>query len=433
MIKKRARKLRLVRIALPAATLVSGVAHAGGLTLYEVGTADVGLASAGYTARAQDASTVFTNPAGMTRLEGNQLTLGAQLLYADLKFSIDQGTSPALGSSDGGNPVGWFPGGGFFYSYSLSPDVKLGLAATGNFGLALKYDDGWVGRYYVQQATLIGMSILPSVAFRINDKLSLGASLNAMWGKFKDVVAVNNIVGQDGKLQLDDNTWGWGGNVGLLYEPAPGSRLGVTYNSQVKLDFNGPARWTDLAPGLEALLRSRGLLDANVNLGMTVPQGVNASFYQELDPRWALLGSVGWQQWSKFGRVDIGVDSSDPRSLTTQLNYKDTWHVAAGAQYRMASPWTLMFGVAYDSAFQDSNNIPAALPANAAWRFGIGAQKEESKTFNWGWSFEYAYGGNLDTNAVGSRPVAVGGRGDLVGSFNNAGSYFFAANFNWKR
>lgn len=97
--------------------------------LYEVGTADVGLASAGYTARAQDASTVLTNPAGMTRLDGSQATLGAQILYGDVGFTVGAGASPALGTGDGGMPIGWFPGGGAFFSYSVSPDLKLGLAA----------------------------------------------------------------------------------------------------------------------------------------------------------------------------------------------------------------------------------------------------------------------------------------------------------------
>src|SRR5262250_1440159 len=110
--------------------LVSGPAIAGGLSLYEVGTADVGLASAGYSARAQDASTVLTNPAGMTRLAGNEILLGAQVLYGDVKFSPGAGTSPLLGSGDGGYPIGWFPGGGAFISYSASPDLKLGLAIT---------------------------------------------------------------------------------------------------------------------------------------------------------------------------------------------------------------------------------------------------------------------------------------------------------------
>jgi long-chain fatty acid transport protein len=412
--------------------LAWNTACAGGISLYEVGTADVGLASAGYTARAQDASTVFTNPAGMTRLAGDQFTLGAQVLYGDVGFSIGQGTTPALGGNAGGNPVDWLPGGGLFYSHSVSPDFKVGLALTGNFGSVVKYDDGWVGRYRAQEGTLLGISILPSAAWRVNEHLSLGASLNAMVGKFENRVAVNNIVGSDGSLELDDNAWGFGANLGLLYEVNQGTRFGITYTSPVKLDFSAQPQWSDLGTGIRALPASRGLLDANVDLGVTVPQGVNVSFYHEIDPRWAVLGSVGWQQWSKFGEVAVGVDSNNPIGLTTRLDFKDTWHVAGGAQYKWSDKWLLNAGIAYDSGFQDNNAVALALPANAAWRFGIGAQKEESKTFNWGLSFEYLYGGSLHSNIAGSVPVALGGRGDVVGSFNNVAFYFLAANGSWK-
>jgi long-chain fatty acid transport protein len=374
---------------------------------------------------------VFTNPAGMTRLEGNQLALGAQLLYANLGFSIGEATSPALGSGDGGNPVGWFPGGGMFYSYSVSPDLKLGFPATGNFGLAEKFDTGWAGRYYVQDSTLIGISFLPSLAYRVSDKLSLGASLNAMLGILNQKVAVNNMVGPDGQLKIEAHKWGWGANLGLLYEPDALTRFGVTYSSQVKLDFSAPAEWSGLAPGTESLLASRGLLNANIEMGMTVPEGVNASFYTALDDRWALLGSVGWRQWSRFGKVDIGVDSNDPKSLTANANYKDTWHGAIGVQYQMSAAWLLNFGVAYDSAFQPSI-VPAALPVNSAWRLGAGAQKVQSGTSNWGMSAKYAYGGTLDVDSRSKAPVPLGGRGDLVGSYNNTGSLFLAGNFNWK-
>ena len=156
--------------------VVSGSAVAGGLLLYEVGTADVGLASAGYTARAQDASTVLTNPAGMTRLPGQQLLLGAQVLYGASGFSADSGTSPELGRDDGGNPIGWFPGGGMFYTQQLSPTVTAGFAATGNFGLAESYDSNWVGRYYLQESTLLGVSLLPSIAWQVSPEFSLGRS-----------------------------------------------------------------------------------------------------------------------------------------------------------------------------------------------------------------------------------------------------------------
>jgi len=420
--------------ALAGASLIPAApASAGGLLLYEVGTADVGLASAGYTARAQDASTVFTNPAGMTRLDGSQLTLGGQVLYGDVTFSIGPATSPELGSNDGGYPIGWFPGGGMFYSYSVSPDLKVGFAGTGNFGLALKYDDNWVGRYYVQSATLIGMSFLPSIAYRVSPELSLGGSLNVMYGYLKNQLAVNNLVGTDGQLSLNAHKWGVGANLGLLYQPSAATRFGFVWNSQVDLGFTAPTQFSNLSPALQKLLDDRGLLNTNLDLGIKVPQGVNASFFHQIDDQWAALGSVGWQQWSRFGDVEVTVNSNDPRSLTANLNFKDTWHVAGGAQYRPGGgPWLWNFGVAYDSEFQDSSNISPTLPANAAWRFGVGAQKDESKTFNWGWSVEYVYGGNLDVNKTGSVPVALGGRGNLVGSYDNSGVIFFAANFNWK-
>ena len=346
--------------------------------------------------------------------------------------AIGQGTSPGLGDGTGGNPVGWFPGGGAFYSYSVSPDLKLGFAATGNFGLALRYDSDWAGRYYIQEGTLVGMSLVPSVGYRVNKQWSVGASLNAMYAKLDDQVAVNNIVGADGRLEATDYQWGFGGTLGVLYEPSANTRFGFVWNSPIKLDFSAPPKFSGLSHVLETVIANRGLDSANLDLGMTVPQGVNASFFHQLDARWALLGSVGWQQWSKFGQVEIGIDSQNPVGLTKNLDFKDTWHIAVGAQYQLDSPWRLNFGVAYDSEFQDSSNVSPLLPANSAWRFGFGAQKQESKTFSWGLAAEYLYGGSLDVNKLSDTPVALGGRGDLVGSYQNVGIVFLAANFNWK-
>jgi long-chain fatty acid transport protein len=160
--------------------------------------------------------------------------------------------------------------------------------------------------------------------------------------------------------------------------------------------------------------------------------GTMGSVFHQLDDRWALLGSVGWQQWSKFGKSQVSVDSSNPVSLTTDLDYKDTWHVAGGAQYRLSDPWLLNFGVAYDSKFQSGPNSAVSIPANDAWRFGAGAQHRASKTFEWGVAAEYAYGGTLDVNNQSAAPVALGGRGNLVGSFNDAATWFLSANFNWR-
>jgi long-chain fatty acid transport protein len=141
---------------------------------------------------------------------------------------------------------------------------------------------------------------------------------------------------------------------------------------------------------------------------------------------------VGWQQWSRFGLLEIGIDSPDPVSLTHDLNFKDTWHAALGAQYQLDSPWRLDFGVAYDSEFQDNSKVSPLLPANSAWRFGFGANRQENRSFNWGVAAEYIYGGTPHVDKSAERPVALGGRGELVGSYANAGMIYLSANFNWK-
>jgi long-chain fatty acid transport protein len=326
----------------------------------------------------------------MTRLEGAQLLGGGQLDYGNLEFSKGSGTSPALGSDDGGKAFGsdgWFLGGGGFFSYSVSPDLKLGFAMTGNFGSPIKYDDNWVGRYYAQEGTLFGLSFTPAIAYKVTDKLSLGGSVNAMYGIYKNTVAINNVDPRygDGQLKMDDNTWGWGINLGLLYEFTERTRVGLTWNSQVNLDFSSQAQFSNLAPGVNAALKRKGLTNATIDVGIKVPQQLMASIFSQVSDRWAVLGSVGWQQWSKFGQVQMGVQNTiDPKSLTQELDFKDTWHFAAGAQYRISEPWLLNFGIAYDSGFQDGSNVSPLLPANAAWRFGAGAEHHLSKTFSLG-------------------------------------------------
>ena len=440
----RGTKLILLATALWLGVLGAGQAGAGGLLLYEVGSSDVGLASAGWGARAQDASAILTNPAGMTRLEGSQALLGVQALYGDYGFSIGPGTSSNLGTGDGGNPIGWFPGGGAFFSYSASPNLKFGFAMTGNFGLSEKYDEDWVGRYYVQEATLMGMSLLPSIAYKATDKLSFGASVNAMYGIFKDKVAINIPDAQrpgnfvpirraetDAQLNVEDEAWGLGVILGLLYEFNAGTRLGFTWNSQVDLDFSGPAEFSNLGQ-LGTTLQNAGLLNANIDVGIKVPQQLMASVFHQVNPRWAVLGSVGWQQWSKFGYVQLGIsDTANATSVTQDLDFKDTWHFAAGAQYRLSDPWLLNFGVAYDSKFQSGSTVSPMLPVNDAWRFGAGVQNQVSKTFSWGVAAEYAYGGTLDVDKQSTSPIPTGGQGDLVGSYPDTGIFFIAFNFNW--
>ncbi|MGH9783937.1 MAG: OmpP1/FadL family transporter, partial [Terriglobia bacterium] len=394
-------------------------------------TADVGLASAGWAARAQDPATLLKNPAGMSLLEGNQFQGGAQLLQAGLGFSPSAGTN--VDGNSGGNPVGVLPALSLFYVHGLGEDVKVGIGMFSNFGLAMSYDGGWVGRYYALNNTLIGLSIMPALSYRINEQWSIGGAANVMVGYLNYSAAINNrdtILNPnapDGQMAMNDTTAGAGGNVGLLYEPKKGTRLGVTYYSQVKLNFGAVPTFTGLSGPVGTALQNGGHLTNELDLGVTVPQSVMVSSYHEFTDQWAMMLDFGWQNWKQFGKVEIGLTGS-PANLntTTNLAYQDTYHVALGNRYRINQAWLINSGFAWDSSMIKNQNYTVSLPVGQAYRFGLGAEWQASPKLNVAFSYELAYGGDLPVNQ-NRGPLA----GAVVGQFPSTYINFFQVGFIW--
>jgi len=405
---------------------VNGLAFASGIVLYEFGSPDVGLAAAGYAARAQDASTVFTNPAGMSLLGKSQVLGGLQALYGKVEFSPNSATT--VSGSDGGNAIGWMPGGSAFIVQKLNKDWSIGFGVLSYFGLSESYDNNWVGRYYVQESTLLGMTLTPAVSYRVNNWLSIGAGLNMMYGYLDTSVAINNIGDSrpDGQLKYDDGKWGYGGNFGILMAPNSGTRFGLTYLTEVKLDFSATPEFSGLGPLLEASLRNRGLTTNNLDMSITVPQMVMFSAYHELNQKWAIMGNIGWQDWSRFGQVDIQINSNNPQSLTVDNDYNDTWHVALGAKYRHSTKWVFTGGIAYDSSAVDDDKRTVTLPMGETWRFALGAQYAITPNLTMGAAYEFAWLGNMPVDQ--QRGLA----GHVSGEYSNASMSFFALNLNWK-
>ena len=408
------------------ASLIASPAQAGGLYLYELGTPDVGTAAAGWAARAQDAGTVFTNPAGMTRLEKSELLVGIQPLYLHTEFSPDGNTTT---SGPDGDASTWLPAGGLYYVHNLMPKLKIGASVVGYFGLGLEYENDWVGRYYVQEIKLQALGIQPAVAYQVTDWLSLGAGVVALYGVLDEKVAVNNIGPNqgDGKLKIEDDDWTYQVNLGVLVAPRQGTRFGLTYLSEGDLKFKDEPDFSNLGPGLEAALQAKGLLDGEIKIDFTLPQALMLSAYHELNDRWAIMSNLGWQDWSEFGEVGVTVASEDTSSLTVDRNYKDTWHAAVGAHYRVAAPWLLTAGIAYDSSMMDDDDRTPDLPLGEQWRFGLGARYDWSEKLALGLGYTLLWGGDLDMD-VNRGPLA----GRVSGTYENASMNFINFYLNWK-
>ena len=406
--------------------LIASSVHAGGLYLYELGTPDVGAAAAGWAARAQDAATVFTNPAGMTRLDKSEMLAGVQPLYLHADFSPDSNTTT---SGSDGDASTWLPAGGLYYVHNLMPKLKIGVSAVGYFGLGLDYENDWVGRYYIQEIKLQALGIQPALAYQVTDWLSLGAGVVALYGVLEQKAAVNNIDPNqpDGKLEIKDSDITYQVNLGVLVEPRKGTRFGLTYLSEGDLEFKDQPDFSNLGPGLEAILQANGLLDADIKVEFTMPQAIMFSAFHELTDRLALMGNLGWQEWSEFGKVGVAVTSDDPSSLTVDRNYKDTWHVAVGAQYRVADPWLLTAGVAYDSSMMDDEDRTPDLPLGEMWRFGAGARYGWSQKLSFGMGYTFLWSGDLDMD-VNRGPLA----GRVSGTYENTSMSFINFYLNWK-
>ncbi len=418
------RKLTLAVATVVMILALTTASEAGGLFLTEFGTEDVALAGAGWAARAQDASTLFKNPAGMSLLEGNQFQGGLQALY--FQSGGFSGTNNPQGGNGGGNPIGAMPAASGFYVHSLSKDFKVGLGILSNFGLGLQYDQGFVGRYYVKQAMLVGITFAPVASYRVNEYISVGGGPNVMVAYLKNTVNINTAGSGDGQLYLSDTTAGVGGQFGVLVEPKKGTRVGVTYYSPIKLDFSTTPTFSNLGT-VGTALQSRGLLTRELDLGMTVPQHVILSGYHELSDQWAVMGDFGWENWSQFGKVDVDVSGGpNTTSLTTNIDYNDTYHVGIGTQYRLNPEWLLNSGFAYDSSMVSAANRTLNLPVGATYKFGLGANWMMNPKVKLGFSYELAYMGDMAISQNRSQRA-----GEVTGEFKDAMMHFFAFTLNW--
>ena len=419
------RSLLLAAGSFVAAGLTADV-NASGIILYEWGPPDVGLASAGYTARANDASTFFKNPAGMSRLNDSDLLGGAELLFGRIKFTPHNQTSARLGNNDGGNAMPVLPEMSGFFTRKVTDRLTVGLGMLSYFGLAEKYDENWVGRYYVQNGALLGMSLVPSVSYELTDWLSIGAGANAMYGYMENAVAINNLALRDGQMKIQDEDWGFGATAGALIKLSDRTRVGVSYLSRVNLDFKDTPEFIALGPVMGAALNRAGLLTGQLNIGVTVPQQVMAGVYHDLNDKWSVMVDGGWQNWKQFGMPTIAVVSTTPKSLTLNQDYQNTWHLAGGAEFRPNTQWAFTSGIAYDSSPVTDANRGVILPVGANWRFGLGARWQVSRCVNIGGAAELIWNGDLNVDQ-NRGPLA----GRVSGTYENSYVAVLALNLKW--
>ena len=380
---------------------------AGGLYISEFGTSSTGVANAGATAYANDASTTWHNPAGMTRISGTQVMGAAGLLIPNIKFDPDPNT-PVPGG-DGGQAGLLAPVMGTHVVHSLSDKLKLGFSVGSISGAGLDYGSDWAGRRQTTEIKLLTITAQPTVAFKPNDWLSVGVAFQASYGRLHPLkLRAPNPAESTIKVDGDDMSFGY--IVGALIDLSEWTRLGVKYQSQNKFKFDGELKVTGGA---------LGGINVNSKLEILLPQTVEVGLYHEVNDQFALLATVDWEDWSQFGEIPLSVSTGQSGAIPT--GWDDTYKLAGGIHYRPSEPWLLMTGIAYDSSPVNANSRTADMPIDRQLRYSVGAQYEWSERLSLGGFFEYIDLGNAKINS-----------NVLKGDFRRNEMFFIGFNANWK-
>jgi len=436
---------RAVRIAIGATVMAACTnAHASGFALLEQSASRLGNAFAGTAAVADDATTVFYNPAGLLELDQAELTLVASGVDIGSEFR-NSNSQAALGQPlgvEGGDAGGWNAVPAAYFALPVSKDVAFGFGFNVPFGLQLDYAHDWMGRFQALKSEIKTYNFNPALSFRLNDHVSLGFGMNyqKVQAELTNALNYSAVVGQGlqqlvGAGQLspadvpgllaanagleggtvvrgDDADWGF--NAGVLFKFTENTRLGLAYRSSLRYHIEGSARFAPastanpVGAGIIAAASAPGAQLANgaVSVDLELPDIATASFYQKLGDRVELLADVAWTGWSSVQELRIVRDSGQVLSVTPE-RWEDTWRYALGLTYQISDTWKLRGGVAFDETPVPDSTRTARLPdAERKW-VAVGArwQPSDSTLIDFGYAHLFSDDVNInqdDGNALAS-------------------------------
>ena len=364
--------------------LVAPVVTAAGFYLPEVGTpSSLGTGGVTNPTNTYGADAAWTNPAGMTGLENDQLMAGVQIVFPKATFNSSIATA---GGSDGGNAGVAAPIPSFFYARKISDRLRLGFSVVAPLGGGLDYGDDFVGRYSTISAELAGVALSPSLAWQVNDRLSLGAGVSIVYTSFNQELAINPTLiptgnGGDGKLKIEDATdWGYQPFLGLTYQFSDRALLGVVYRAKMDTDLDGDVKTKNLP----------GVIGADsIDISWDNPQWLQAGLSYKLDDMNTLFLNAGWQEWSKFSKNTLAFSGGLLNPATTvDRNWDNTWHGGIAFKHLNGDHGTSL-GFSYESSPVDDKNRTFDLPMDEIFKGSFAYFWQGKK------NLDFALGGTL--------------------------------------
>ena len=358
-----------------AVAMASSQIFAGGFAINEQSISGMGTGFAGRSSSADDASTVYGNPAGMSRLKSEQVSIGAAVL--DAKTDI-RGTSTFGGRTEGDMvPVIAVPMG--YYVKPLNDQWALGVGVYAPFGLVTNYESGFAGRYFADKSKVSVVTFQPTVSYAFNDKVSIGIgpTFNRIDGELTaDTLNPVTPGRNDGSVKIKGDDTAVGFNAGLLVQATDSTRLGLTYHSKVSYNLDGHTK----IQGTGFSVFSGSKYDAS--LSIDTPESVDFSVTHQLNADWTLYAGSTWTRWSRLQQITVnnsgvpaqlGGSAGPIGTISEPQNWHDTWSHAIGAAYQLNKQWVLRSGFSVDQSPTNNTDRSPRIPTGDRKAISFGA------------------------------------------------------------
>jgi len=433
----------------------SSVTQASGFALIDQNASGQGVAYAGAAAVGEDASTIFFNPAAMTRLSGKQIVVAGHIIKPDASFT-NNGSTNFLGAGPGSELLGpnsdtgdaaFVPN--FYYSAELDNGIYVGVGVNVPYGLSTEYDEGWVGRYHALKSEISTININPSIAWKATDKISVGFGISI---QYADLELTNNLdsfaicarieslagsplgcdytipsnAARDSHVKLDGDSTEFGWNAGILIDLDDKSRLGVAYRSAIKHEVSGNSTYNldgtlnTVAGIATAAFGGNILQNTTLEAIAELPDTFSVSYVRDIDAKWTVLADWTWTGWSSLDVITIIEAGGLPGTeKTLNLAYANTNRYAVGVHYKPNNQWIYRGGLAFDETPIRSPELTTArVPGNDRTWLTLGLGYKPSST----WSLDFAYSHLFisDTDINNGPPENEGTSGaTLIGSYES--------------
>jgi long-chain fatty acid transport protein len=359
-----------------AVALASTQIFASGFALNEQSISGMGTGFAGRSSSADDASTVFGNPAGMSRIKRQEVTGGIAAIDASSDIKDAQGAHPGTNKGDM-VPFTAVPMG--YYVKPIDDHWAFGLGVYAPFGLITDYENGFQGAGFGSKSEVKVVTFQPTVSYAFNDKVSIGfgPTINRIGGTLESDVPLFGDTHV--KIKGDDVALGY--NFGVLVQATDTTRVGLTYHSKVKYKIEGH---TDISAGANspsAFLKSNRY---DASLKIETPESVDFSVTQQLTDAWTLYAGSTWTRWSRLKDITVnndGVTAAQGGALspalfgtiTEEQNWHDTWAYAIGTSYQLNKQWVLRTGLSFDQSPTNNTDRSPRIPTGDRTIFSLGA------------------------------------------------------------